>query len=63
MIDLPPGTGDAQISLAQSVPISGAIIVTTPQQVSLQDARRGLAMFRQLGVPLLGVVEKHICHR
>ena len=57
VIDLPPGTGDAQISLAQSVPISGAIVVTTPQQVSLQDARRGLAMFRQLGVPLLGIVE------
>ncbi len=57
VIDLPPGTGDAQISLSQSVPISGAIIVTTPQQVSLQDARRGLAMFKQLGVPLLGVVE------
>ncbi len=57
VIDLPPGTGDAQISLAQSVPISGAIVVTTPQQVSLQDSRRGLAMFKQLGVPLLGVVE------
>ena len=57
VIDLPPGTGDAQISLAQSVPISGAIVVTTPQQVSLQDARRGLAMFKQLDVPLLGVVE------
>jgi len=57
VIDLPPGTGDAQISLAQSVPISGAIIVTTPQQVSLQDSRRGLAMFKQLGVPLIGVVE------
>ena len=57
VIDLPPGTGDAQISLAQSVPISGAIIVTTPQKVSLQDSRRGLAMFKQLGVPLLGVVE------
>ncbi len=57
VIDLPPGTGDAQISLSQSVPISGAIIVTTPQKVSLQDARRGLAMFKQLGVPLLGVVE------
>jgi len=54
---LPPGTGDAQISLAQSVPISSAIIVTTPQIVSLQDARRGLAMFRQLDIPLLGVVE------
>jgi len=57
VIDLPPGTGDAQISLSQSVPISGAIVVTTPQKVSLQDARRGLAMFKQLGVPLLGVVE------
>ena len=57
VIDLPPGTGDAQRSLSQSVPISGAIVITTPQQVSLQDARRGLAMFKQLGVPLLGVVE------
>jgi len=57
VIDLPPGTGDAQISLSQSVPISGAIVVTTPQQVPLQDARRGLAMFKQLGVPLLGIVE------
>ena len=57
IIDLPPGTGDAQISLAQSVPISGAIIVTTPQKVSLQDSRRGLAMFKQLNVPLIGVVE------
>ncbi len=57
VIDLPPGTGDAQISLSQSVPISGAIVVTTPQLVSLQDARRGLAMFKQLGVPILGVIE------
>ena len=57
VIDLPPGTGDAQISLSQAVPISAAIVVTTPQQVSLQDARRGLAMFKQLGVPLLGIVE------
>jgi len=57
VIDLPPGTGDAQISLSQSVPISGAIVVTTPQKVSLQDARRGLAMFKQLGIPLLGVIE------
>ena len=57
IIDLPPGTGDAQISLAQSVPIAGAIVVTTPQQVSLQDARRGLSMFKQLGIPLLGIVE------
>ena len=57
VIDLPPGTGDDQISLSQSVPISGDIVVTTPQQVSLQDARRGLAMFKQLGVRLLGIVE------
>ena len=57
VIDLPPGTGDAQISIAQSVPISGVIIVTTPQIVSLQDSRRGLAMFKQLGVPIMGIVE------
>ncbi len=57
VIDLPPGTGDAQLSLAQSVPISGGIIVTLPQQVSLEDARRGLEMFRELNVPVLGVVE------
>jgi len=57
VVDLPPGTGDAQISLSQSVPISGVIVVTTPQNVSLQDARRGLAMFKQLEVPLLGIVE------
>ena len=57
VVDLPPGTGDAQLSLAQAVPIGGGIVVTTPQQVSLQDARRGLAMFLQMGVPVLGVVE------
>jgi ATP-binding protein involved in chromosome partitioning len=57
VVDLPPGTGDAQLSLAQAVPIEGGIIVTTPQRVSLQDARRGLAMFVQMGVPVLGVVE------
>ena len=57
VIDLPPGTGDAQISIAQSVPIAGAFVVTTPQKVSLQDSRRGLAMFKQLGVPLIGVIE------
>ncbi|MEC9029637.1 MAG: P-loop NTPase, partial [Cyanobacteriota bacterium] len=54
---LPPGTGDAQLSLAQAVPIAGVVIVTTPQKVSLQDARRGLAMFKQMGVNVLGVVE------
>ena len=57
IVDLPPGTGDAQLSLAQAVPMAGVVIVTTPQQVSLQDARRGLAMFRQMGIPVLGVVE------
>jgi ATP-binding protein involved in chromosome partitioning len=57
VVDLPPGTGDAQLSLAQAVPMAGVIVVTTPQTVSLQDARRGLAMFLQMGVPVLGVVE------
>jgi ATP-binding protein involved in chromosome partitioning len=57
IIDLPPGTGDAQLSLAQSLPLSGGVIVTLPQQVSLDDALRGLEMFRQLNVPVLGVVE------
>jgi ATP-binding protein involved in chromosome partitioning len=57
IIDLPPGTGDAPLSLAQTLPLSGAVIVTLPQQVSLDDARRGLEMFRQLDVPVFGVVE------
>ena len=57
VIDLPPGTGDAALSLTQSMPLSGGIIVTLPQQVSLEDARRGLEMFRQLNVPVFGVVE------
>ncbi len=57
IVDLPPGTGDAALSLAQSFPLSGAVIVTLPQQVSLEDARRGLEMFRALDVPILGIVE------
>ncbi len=57
IVDLPPGTGDAQLSLAQAVPINGVLIVTTPQKVSLQDSRRGLAMFKQMNVPIFGVVE------
>ena len=57
VVDLPPGTGDAQLSLAQAVPMAGVVIVTTPQQVAMQDARRGLAMFKQMGVPIFGVVE------
>ena len=57
IVDLPPGTGDAALSLTQSLPLSGGVIVTLPQQVSMEDARRGLEMFRQLNVPILGVVE------
>lgn len=57
IIDLPPGTGDASLSLAQALPLSGVVIVTLPQQVSLEDASRGLEMFRTLNVPILGVVE------
>ena len=57
VIDLPPGTGDAQLTLTQTAPLSGAIIVTTPQEVSLIDARKGLEMFRQVRVPVLGMVE------
>ena len=57
VVDLPPGTGDAQLTLAQAVPMAGAVIVTTPQNVALSDARRGLRMFQQLNVPVLGIVE------
>lgn len=57
VIDLPPGTGDAQLTLTQTAPLSGAVIVTTPQDVSLIDARKGLEMFRHVHVPVLGIVE------
>ncbi|HLD93274.1 MAG TPA: Mrp/NBP35 family ATP-binding protein [Anaerolineales bacterium] len=57
IVDLPPGTGDVQLSLAQTTPMSGGVIVTLPQKVSVDDARRGMEMFRQLRVPLMGVVE------
>ena len=57
IVDLPPGTGDAQLTMIQNVPISGSVIVTTPQEVALLDARRGVQMFRKLDVPVLGVVE------
>jgi len=57
IVDLPPGTGDAALSLAQALPLSGAVVVTLPQLVSLEDASRGLNMFKQLEVPILGVVE------
>lgn len=64
IIDLPPGTGDIQLTLAQKVPVTGAVIVTTPQDIALLDARRGLKMFQKVGVPILGIVENmsiHIC--
>jgi ATP-binding protein involved in chromosome partitioning len=64
VVDLPPGTGDAQLSLAQSIPLTGSVIVTTPQDVSIADVSRGIQMFRQLKVPVLGVVENmslHVC--
>ena len=57
LVDLPPGTGDASLSLAQILPLSGVVIVTLPQTVSLEDAARGLEMFRTLEVPILGVIE------
>ena len=57
VVDMPPGTGDAQLTLAQRVPMSGAVIVTTPQDVALIDARKGLAMFKKLNVPVIGIVE------
>jgi ATP-binding protein involved in chromosome partitioning len=57
IVDMPPGTGDAQLTLAQAVPMAGAVIVTTPQKVALLDSRKGLRMFQQLNVPVLGIVE------
>jgi ATP-binding protein involved in chromosome partitioning len=64
IVDMPPGTGDIQLTLSQQVPVSGAVIVTTPQDIALLDARRGLQMFRKVGVPVLGVIENmstHVC--
>src|SRR5213075_549870 len=64
IVDMPPGTGDIQLTLAQRVPVSGVIIVTTPQDIALADARKGLEMFQKVSVPVLGVVENmslHVC--
>ena len=64
VVDLPPGTGDIQLTLAQRVPVTGAVIVTTPQDIALVDARKGLKMFDKVGIPILGIVENmsvHIC--
>ncbi|OOG22842.1 Fe-S-binding ATPase [Thioalkalivibrio denitrificans] len=66
VVDLPPGTGDVQLTLAQKIPVSGAIIVTTPQDIALLDARKGLKMFEKVEVPVLGIVENmsiHICSK
>jgi ATP-binding protein involved in chromosome partitioning len=66
IVDMPPGTGDIQLTLAQRVPVSGAVIVTTPQDIALADARKGLEMFQKVQVPVLGIVENmslHICSR
>jgi ATP-binding protein involved in chromosome partitioning len=57
VVDMPPGTGDAQLTMAQQVPLKGAVIVSTPQDLALVDARRGIAMFRRVNVPVLGIVE------
>jgi len=64
VVDLPPGTGDIQLTLAQKVPVTGAVIVTTPQDIALIDAKKGLKMFEKVGIPILGVVENmsfHVC--
>ncbi len=66
IIDLPPGTGDTQLTLSQKIPVSGAIIVTTPQDIALLDAKKGLKMFEKVNVPILGIVENmslHICSK
>ena len=66
IVDMPPGTGDIQLTLAQKVPVTGAVIVTTPQDIALIDARKGLKMFEKVGIPILGIVENmstHICSR
>lgn len=66
VVDLPPGTGDTQLSLSQKVPVTGAVIVTTPQDIALIDARKGLKMFEKVGIPIIGIVENmsiHICSK
>jgi ATP-binding protein involved in chromosome partitioning len=66
IVDLPPGTGDIQLTLAQKVPVTGAVIVTTPQDIALIDARKGLKMFEKVGIPILGIVENmatHVCSK
>ena len=64
IVDMPPGTGDIQLTLSQRVPLTGAVIVTTPQDIALLDAKKGIKMFEKVGVPILGIVENmavHVC--
>ncbi|SEH67550.1 [similarity to] ATP-binding protein, partial [Bathymodiolus azoricus thioautotrophic gill symbiont] len=66
IIDLPPGTGDTQLTLSQKIPVSGSVIVTTPQDIALLDAKKGLKMFEKVNIPILGIVENmslHICSK
>jgi ATP-binding protein involved in chromosome partitioning len=66
IVDMPPGTGDIQLTLAQKVPVTGAVIVTTPQDIALLDARKGLKMFEKVGIPILGIIENmsiHVCSK
>jgi len=66
IVDMPPGTGDIQLTLAQRVPLSGAVIVTTPQDIALLDARKGIEMFRKVEIPVLGIIENmstHVCSK
>ncbi|MFP3435167.1 P-loop NTPase, partial [Paraburkholderia sp. SIMBA_061] len=57
VVDMPPGTGDAQLTLAQQVPLAGSVIITTPQDIALLDAKKGLNMFRKVDVPVFGIIE------
>ena len=62
IVDLPPGTGDIQLTLSQRIPVSGAIIVTTPQDIALIDAKKGLGMFEKVNIPILGIIENMSIH-
>jgi ATP-binding protein involved in chromosome partitioning len=62
VVDMPPGTGDIHLTLAQKIPVTGAVIVTTPQDIALLDARKGLKMFEKVGIPILGIVENMAMH-
>ncbi|NHX33711.1 P-loop NTPase, partial [Escherichia coli] len=62
VIDMPPGTGDIQLTLSQNIPVTGAVVVTTPQDIALVDAMKGIVMFKKVNVPVLGVVENMSAH-